>query len=827
MELLYHYLWQNRMMGMPLHLSDGTDVSIVSPGVHNENAGPDFSGARLRFGEQEWAGNVEIHVKASDWYRHGHDHDRAYDSVILHLVGVGDAEVFRPDGSVIPQAVATVPRGFFGTYNSLTSGLKGVRCTGMLRDVPELLREDWLETLAIERLQEKARRVMDYRREFNDDLEQAVFVTLARALGFGLNGLPFEMLARSLPLKYVFHHSDDKIQIEALIFGQAGMLDPTVNIFDEYYQTLCREYAFLMHKYGLSPMRRDLWKYSRTRPGNFPHRRMALLAEALAGGRRISAGLLDANADYDRLSEFLNWELKGYWASHGDFGDFRTDSKSGLSVAAKESLMINLAVPFYHAYSALTGDPEIAERAAVLMTELAPERNTYITAWNMAGLKADSALRSQALIQLRREYCDRERCRDCRFARYFLRRELSPLPDSMLSPHVSPPEPEVKHGVLIALDSFKGCLSSRDAGEALAAGLVAANPDVDVEVVAVADGGEGMADAIGDSRGLPRIRTNAVDPLMRPLECTYVHDPNIRTAFIDMASATGLTLLTESERSPLHTTTFGVGMLMRSAIKRGCRQIVLGLGGSATNDAGIGALQALGARVRLKGEDGWLRRAVTGEDLVRIEEISLDGSEAMLSGTRIMLACDVRSPFCGQFGAVNVFASQKGADARARRILEKGMGNIRDYVIRNCGIDLNTVEGAGAAGGMAGGMLAFAGGEIFSGAEVVAHCIGLDSRIADKSLVITGEGSADGQTLTGKLPLVVRRMAARHRVPTIIVAGRVESIDSMMSAGFADAIDINAGYPKDADEDPMDPETARKRLAAIARKLLLKLPPLK
>lgn len=423
MEILYHYLWKHKMMGRPLTTVDGLPLKIEWPGVHNDDAGPDFSGARISINGQKWAGNVEIHIKASDWYAHAHHKDPAYDSVILHVVAVSDTIVRRSDGSIIPQTAVVLPRDFYATYARLCADLKGSRCNGLTDRIPELVVTDWLESLSIERLHFKANRLLEYYSQLGCDWEQAVFTAVARALGFGLNGLPFEMLAKNLPLKYIYHHADDLLQTEALLLGQAGLLNPNLYPFEEYYQSLCREYMFLGRKYGLHPMRPEIWKYARTRPNNFPHRRIALLARALHDGVRFSAGLADADADIDRLLEFFNWKLDGYWIDHCGFGpqSGAVRMPASLSQTSRELLIINVAAPFYFAHSRLTGNYELAERGANMLTRLKAERNTIIQSWQACGFKADNALRSQALLHLRTEYCDRNRCLDCRFGHYLLR----------------------------------------------------------------------------------------------------------------------------------------------------------------------------------------------------------------------------------------------------------------------------------------------------------------------------------------------------------------------------------------------------------------------
>lgn len=421
MEKLYQYLWKHRMLGRELRLDDGTEVEIVSPGVLNTDAGPDFSNAKVRIGGMLWVGNVEIHVRASDWYRHGHDTDDAYDSVMLHVVAVGDRFVTRRDGTVIPQLTATFPEDFFRIYAALSDNISGIRCQHHLQGVSRLVLEDWLETLAVERMQVKARRILNERDNLGGDWERTCFVTLARALGFGLNSEPFEMLARSVPLGFLQRHSDNLMQIEAILFGQAGMLDTSIHIFDEYYQQLCREYYFLARKYDLRPLRRDVWKYARTRPQNFPHRRIALLAKTLYGGFSLLSRLLAAGGDEKQTRELLQWELDGYWLSHSDFDRETPAGASALGAGSVDLLMINLAAPMIYAYAAARGDMDKAEEALGLWLRLQPEKNMYVRQWRQLGLLCDNAMRSQALLQLRKQYCDVGDCLGCRIGHWLLR----------------------------------------------------------------------------------------------------------------------------------------------------------------------------------------------------------------------------------------------------------------------------------------------------------------------------------------------------------------------------------------------------------------------
>lgn len=425
MERLYHYLWKTGIPSSGFKDVDGSLVEVVDPGIHNNDAGPDFFNSKLKINGVEWVGNVEIHMRASDWYRHGHSSDPAYDNVILHVVGISDKRITRADGSLIPQIELTFPEKFFHTYATLCDETDVVRCAGMLSSMPSLNTTDWLETLSVERLQQKAERIKELNRLNYGDWEQTCFIMLARGLGFGLNGDPFEMLAKSIPLKILYHHSDNLFQLEAMLFGQAAMLDSSVHIFDEYYQALCREYYFLARKYGLKPLRSGLWKYSRTRPYNFPHRRIAMLANENLGGFSLFSRLLDSRKVPEDIINLFDMHTAGYWIDHFSFDSSAARVADELSYSSRILLAINVAVPLLYAFASSIGDMELGEKSMGIMRDLPGENNTITRQWQNIGFKVKDASRSQALIHLRKEYCDKNKCIYCRFGHHFLRQSAN------------------------------------------------------------------------------------------------------------------------------------------------------------------------------------------------------------------------------------------------------------------------------------------------------------------------------------------------------------------------------------------------------------------
>lgn len=425
MEEIFQILWQCRMLGLPFQLETGEKVRVLDPGTLNRDAGPDFFNAKVKIDGRTWVGNIEIHMKASDWHRHGHDSDPAYDNVILHVVALSDSCVCRRDGSPIPQMSVQLPHDFYSTFSYLGKANTAIRCAPHLHKVDPLRRIDWIETLTVERLQHKAARIEEALAVSHGDWNAACFLTLSRALGFGLNGQPFEMLAQSIDLNHLRRHSDNILQMEAIFFGQAGMLDPTAHATDRRYQLMCREYQFLARKYSMHPIARTAWKFARTRPQNLPYRRIALLAKAMAETPDLLQRILRTRGEEDLLRPLFRWQVDSYWSRRFAFGpDLQTEANPpSLSEPSISVLLINVAIPLLYAYALLHSDHDLKEAALALLSSMPPEKNAIVRDWQTLGFSAKDAATSQALIHLRREYCDRHECFRCRFGSHILRCE--------------------------------------------------------------------------------------------------------------------------------------------------------------------------------------------------------------------------------------------------------------------------------------------------------------------------------------------------------------------------------------------------------------------
>ena len=425
MEKLMYYIWQHRLYSCPeMKTTDGRSFEIIDSGRPNPDSGPDFFNAKIRIGEHVWAGNVEIHLRSSDWLKHRHQNDKAYDSVILHVVGEADCDIFRTDGEAIPQWEMPCSARFRDEYVRFVDGKDPLPCASSLAGLPPLFLSDWKSALSIERLEQKSQRILDWVDQYRGNWEEVCYLTLSRTLGFGANSDAFERLARSLPLLFLQKHADSLFQTEAFLFGQAGLLPPGACPGDEYYGRLCDEYAFLKNKFSLTPVNGDSWKFFRLRPANFPHRRIALLARMIHGGFSLFSRICEQTREKEFRSLFQTYP-GGYWEHHYTFGRESTTLPGTLSRAAVDVLLINTVAPLLYSYALRTGNERYADRAMRLLEQLRPEENRIIRCFRQNGIGAANALDSQALLQLHTAYCERRKCLYCRIGyRIFSRPEL-------------------------------------------------------------------------------------------------------------------------------------------------------------------------------------------------------------------------------------------------------------------------------------------------------------------------------------------------------------------------------------------------------------------
>ena len=413
------YIWQHRLwLQQDMHTVDGRVVQVIDVGQLNTDAGPDFFNAKIKIDGEMWVGNVEIHVKASDWYRHHHDSDKAYDSVILHVVEKDDVPVKRSNGEVIPQLRMPCSSDFHQRYSRLVgSSGSELPCGDEISAMPSIYVADWIATLAHERLYRKVEHIKELLDRYNGDWEEVCYVIMARCMGFGVNSDAFEPLALSLPLRFMGKHSDSLLSIEALLFGQSGLLEEAP--VDGYVKSLKTEYDFLAHKFSLRRNGNIRWKMARMRPTNFPHRRIALLAEMIYGGFSMMSKMVAATTEQE-AQELFDVKLSGYWACHYTFGNEAPHELKALSRASINVILINVYVPLVYAYGMVRGDEQLCDRAVSVLQSLPSENNVIIDLFKRAGVDSKDAFSSQALIQLRREYCEKHKCLYCRIGHRML-----------------------------------------------------------------------------------------------------------------------------------------------------------------------------------------------------------------------------------------------------------------------------------------------------------------------------------------------------------------------------------------------------------------------
>ena len=431
MEQLLHYTWKHKLYPLKeLTTSDGQRVEIVDPGLHNRNAGPDFFNAKIRIGSTMWVGNVEIHDKSSDWYQHGHDKDSRYDNVVLHVAAELDTEVMKSNGEYVPQLQLSVPDDVLTHYDELQKTDEYPPCYKVIPDLSALIIHSWMAALQTERLEQKTDAIRKRAELCNGSWEDAYFVTLARNYGFGINGEVFEQWAYNIPLNAVAHHRDDLFQIEAIFMGQAGLLE--LDSIPEYYQKdalndgyfakLRNEYQYLAHKFSMKPIDFKLWRFLRLRPQNFPHIRISQLANLYYQQKAGLSQLIECET-LDELKNVLKSQVTPYWETHYTFGSTSPKNEKHLSYGSINLLMINTAIPMLFAYGRHTTKEVLCDKAFDFLEQLKAENNHIIRMWQQVGLPVKTAGDSQALIQLKKEYCDKKECLRCRFGYEYLRRK--------------------------------------------------------------------------------------------------------------------------------------------------------------------------------------------------------------------------------------------------------------------------------------------------------------------------------------------------------------------------------------------------------------------
>ncbi|WP_085537126.1 DUF2851 family protein [Massilibacteroides vaginae] len=420
MERLLHYVWKYRLYSSRLNIIDGNEISVIDPGIPNSDAGPDFFNAKIKDGDTVWAGSIEIHTKASDWMRHGHDKDKAYDTVILHIVEENDMPICRSNGEVIPQLVLPVPEHIRKNIRQLLLSERVLPCASVINGTDAFLLSSWLNVLTSERLERKTQDIFTLLEQNESDWNEVFYILLTRNFGFGLNSDAFQQLACGLPLRYIQKHRHSISQVEALLFGQAGMLEEEHG--DEYYRLLRREYRFLAHKFDLTPLDTTLFRSLRTRPVSFPHVKLAQLAVLWFTHDTLFSQLLEANT-LNEIRAFFRVQPSDYWLTHYNFRHLSASKPKLIGENAINILIINTVASLFFAYGKKKNKQEYCERAIQILERIPAEQNSICRLFQQAGIQPRNAADSQAVIQLKREYCEKKKCMYCRIGYYYLKRK--------------------------------------------------------------------------------------------------------------------------------------------------------------------------------------------------------------------------------------------------------------------------------------------------------------------------------------------------------------------------------------------------------------------
>ena len=412
MEQLLHYVWKHKIFPLKeLKTTTGQQVEVIDTGLANTDAGPDFFNAKLKLDGVLWIGNIEIHERSSDWFKHGHHADAGYNSVILHIASEIDTEISRSNGERIPQIQLICPEAVRTNYKELLETDSYPPCYRIIPSLPPFTAHSWMTALQMERFEQKATLLNERLKRCQGNWEDAFFITLARNFGFGLNGDAFETWAHRLPFRAVDKHRNDLFQIEAIFFGQAGILEDSDG--DGYYLRLKKEYTYLQHKFGLIPMDASLWRFLRLRPANFPHIRIAQLACLYHRAYGLLSRIMETET-LQGVRDILKGGTSEYWLTHYTFGGSSPSRPKTLSNTSLDLLIINTVVTFLYAYGLHKGNRVLCARAGSFLEELKAENNYITRMWEQCGMKASNAADSQALIQLKKEYCDKKKCLYCR-----------------------------------------------------------------------------------------------------------------------------------------------------------------------------------------------------------------------------------------------------------------------------------------------------------------------------------------------------------------------------------------------------------------------------
>jgi hypothetical protein len=419
-EFLY-YIWQYKLFSKrDLCTTENQQITILKSGIHNKNSGPDFLNSQVNIDDQLWAGNVEMHVKSSDWYLHKHEEDVNFDAVILHVVWEHDSVVFMKNNKPLPTLALKhfVDEKLLLNYKSLIDRQQSwILCENQIQNTDTFLIDNWLERLYFERLEQKAIFIKELLQQTNHDFEAVLFQLIAKNFGLKVNGDSFLQLAKSIDFSIVRKVCFDEQKLTALFFGQAGFLEKEVE--ENYHQLLTKEYDYLKHKYNLKPIANEQFQFFRMRPHNFPTIRIAQLASLFFTHQNFFSKLMSITKKEEFYTLF-SFSIQEFWKTHFTFESISKKSLKKLSKAFIDLLLINTIIPLKFVF--LQSRVEVDEEEIMqLIKQLSSEKNSIISNFSDLKIKSKTALESQALLELKNNYCTKKRCLQCAIGNNLLR----------------------------------------------------------------------------------------------------------------------------------------------------------------------------------------------------------------------------------------------------------------------------------------------------------------------------------------------------------------------------------------------------------------------
>ena len=422
-EDLLHFSWKTSHFAFNGQQTiEGDLLEIIHPGDFNSDSGPDFFNAKVKIGGTLWAGNVEMHISSSDWYNHNHHTDPAFDNVILHVVVNDDQPAVNSKGRAIPTIRSKYPDAIEWNFLRLTGSGKWIPCQDSFTSIDTFSKRMWLENLMVERLEQKTKYVLDLVDEAQGGWEEVFYHSIARSFGLKTNALPFELLAKSIPMKVLSKHKNNLFQIEAILFGQSGLLTNNEDS-DAYVISLYKEYQYLQHKFNLTPIQGHLWKFLRMRPTAFPTIRIAQFAQLVHRSTALFSKVIEIN-DINEIINLIQVDTSEYWETHFTFSKVSKSIKKTIGKDTVSIIAINSLVPFIFAYGVSKSNSRLKDKAIELLSAIKPESNSITKGFDNLGLKSESAYDTQAMIQLKTCYCEPKKCLYCHLGAKLLMKSI-------------------------------------------------------------------------------------------------------------------------------------------------------------------------------------------------------------------------------------------------------------------------------------------------------------------------------------------------------------------------------------------------------------------